>query len=418
MSSILAVFCGCMCKNVQQNKHTFPDPHILNNRGPDANNSLRWNRDSFLTIWECRHLSVKIGIPGSLFYFRFASFWKSFFMNLGLDVVISGPTNRRILDDGVKSCVDETCLPIKLFFGHVQNLKDRVDYILVPRFTSISKNEYICPEFGGLPDMVRHTLKGLPKLIDTEVNMRKSIRGGIRAAVEVGAMLGADRRKTVKAYQLAAQNFRRDQFFVEFAESVQRSGGRPGLVCQKGENCPRFGSGCDGTGETFPRPAAGTAGPSPCRSACRRKLCVGVIGHPYTVYDRYISMDLLGKLARYEVLARTIETVDEADINRQASALAKPMFWNHGRLAYGAALHMAESGQVDGFIFLTSFGCGIDSFVNDLIERHVRRRYSIPLITMTIDEHTGEAGFNTRLEAFIDMLQWRRQNEGHISASG
>jgi predicted nucleotide-binding protein (sugar kinase/HSP70/actin superfamily) len=143
-----------------------------------------------------------------------------------------------------------------------------------------------------------------------------------------------------------------------------------------------------------------------------------VIGHPYNVYDRYISMDLLRKLVNRGVEARTIETVDEADINRHASRLQKPMFWNYGRMAYGAALHMAESGEVDGFICLTSFGCGIDSFVNDLIERHIRRRYGIPLITMTVDEHSGEAGFNTRLEAFIDMLQWRRQNEDHISASG
>jgi len=359
-------------------------------------------------------LGAKIGIPGSLFYYRFASFWESFFTTLGFEVVVSDPTNKRILDDGVKSCVDEACLPIKLFYGHVLNLKDRVDYILVPRFTSISKNEYICPEFGGLPDMIRHTLKGLPKLIDTEVNMRKSARGGIKAAVEIGEVLGVDRRRTLRAFELAALNFRRDQFFTEFAESVQREDDSSCLECQKGENCP-----CPESqkSENCPRPGsicAGTGEPS----LQNRRLCVGVIGHAYTVYDRYISMDLLRKLARHGVEARTIETVDEADINRHASTLPKPMFWNHGRLAYGAALHMAESSEVDGFIFLSSFGCGIDSFVNDLIERHVRRRFGIPLITMTIDEHTGEAGFNTRLEAFIDMLQWRRQNEGHVSASG
>ena len=374
-------------------------------------------------------MCAKIGIPRSLFYYRFAPFWEIFFSALGAEAVFSDPTNKRILDDGVRSCVDEACLPIKLFYGHVLNLKDRVDYILVPRFTSISKNEYICPEFGGLPDMIRHNLKGLPSLIDTEVNMRNSARGGLEAAVEIGAMIGADRRKAAKALRLASQNFRKDSFYTEFKKKVlkgenrvqadagkvetiperacQKSENRPQTECQKGENCPQLKS---QESENCPRPKS--------RKGENCPLCVGVIGHPYNVYDRYISMDLLRKLVNRGVEARTIETVDEADINRHASRLQKPMFWNYGRMAYGAALHMAESGEVDGFICLTSFGCGIDSFVNDLIERHIRRRYGIPLITMTVDEHSGEAGFNTRLEAFIDMLQWRRQNEDHISASG
>ena len=32
----------------------------------------------------------------------------------------------------------------------------------------------------------------------------------------------------------------------------------------------------------------------------------------------------------------------------------------------------------------------------------------MPLLNLTIDEHTGEAGFVTRLEAFVDML-FRKQ---------
>ncbi len=28
-------------------------------------------------------------------------------------------------------------------------------------------------------------------------------------------------------------------------------------------------------------------------------------------------------------------------------------------------------------------------------------------MTLNLDEHTGEAGLITRLEAFIDMIQWR-----------
>ena len=94
------------------------------------------------------------------------------------------------------------------------------------------------------------------------------------------------------------------------------------------------------------------------------------------------------------------------------------MCWYYGRTAYGAAVQLAPQGEIDGMICVTSFGCGVDSVVNDLIERRIRKEYQIPIIIMTIDEHSGEAGFNTRLEAFVDMLQWRRENENYISTPG
>lgn len=354
-------------------------------------------------------LCVKVGIPRSLFYYKFISFWEKFFAELGAEVVVSEQTNKRILDDGVRACVDEACLPIKLFYGHVINLKNRVDYILVPRFTSISKKEYICPEFGGLPDMIRNTLKDLPYLIDTEVNLRNSKRGGLKAAIQTGAILGVDRRTAVRAYKSALEFGDGSHLFTGGDSAISGDGSHVSASVyssmimdstnksQKGENRPQGEK-----GENRPQ-------------GCYR---IAVIGHPYNIYDRYISMDLLGKLARYGVEVRTIEMVDEAQINSQAALLEKPMFWNYGRMAYGAALHLAEAGMIDGFICVTSFGCGIDSFVNDLIERSIRKKYNIPFITMTIDEHTGEAGFNTRLEAFVDMLRWRNRNENYISAFG
>lgn len=327
-------------------------------------------------------MHYKIGIPRSLFYYKFITLWETFLSELGFEVIVSDLTNKRILDDGVKICVDEACLPIKLCHGHVMNLKDRVDYILIPRFTSISRGEYICPEFGGLPDMIRHTIAGLPKIIDTEINMRRSDQGAIKAAIEAAAFLGRDKRAAKKAFDKALRSqkdFSR-QFLngdIPFFKEISRT------VPELSRTVP---------------------------------LKVGVIGHPYNVYDRYVSMDLIGKLKKLGIEAVTVEMVRESDINYWASMLRKPAFWNFGRKAYGAALYMAASGRVDGMICVTSFGCGIDSFIYYLIERAIKEKYDIPLITITLDEHSGEAGFNTRLEAFIDMLRWRRSNENYIPA--
>jgi predicted nucleotide-binding protein (sugar kinase/HSP70/actin superfamily) len=32
------------------------------------------------------------------------------------------------------------------------------------------------------------------------------------------------------------------------------------------------------------------------------------------------------------------------------------------------------------------------------------------LLNLTLDEHTGRAGLETRVEAFIDLLHWRKKN--------
>jgi predicted nucleotide-binding protein (sugar kinase/HSP70/actin superfamily) len=74
--------------------------------------------------------------------------------------------------------------------------------------------------------------------------------------------------------------------------------------------------------------------------------------------------------------------------------------------AAGKRADMLENNMVDGIIFLSSFACGIDSFIlKNCLQRYNRRQYKIPYTLITVDEHTGHAGFNTRLEAFLDMIR-------------
>jgi len=37
--------------------------------------------------------------------------------------------------------------------------------------------------------------------------------------------------------------------------------------------------------------------------------------------------------------------------------------------------------------------------------------YGMPVLPLVVDEQTGEAGFQTILEAFIDMLKIKRESE-------
>jgi len=74
----------------------------------------------------------------------------------------------------------------------------------------------------------------------------------------------------------------------------------------------------------------------------------------------------------------------------------------------GTAAYYMLNHKVDGIIALSAFGCGPDSLMVDEIRYHAKNK-NVPMIVLTIDEHTGEAGFVTRLEAFIDMLVRRKR---------
>ena len=129
-------------------------------------------------------MKKKIGIPRALLNHKFSPMWETFFSILGLEVCLSPMTTRKILEDGIRHTVDEACLPVKVFSGHVIYLRDKVDYIFVPRMASIEKGNFICAKFLGLPDVIRNWIPDIPPVITVDVDLtRKSWR---RSMYELG----------------------------------------------------------------------------------------------------------------------------------------------------------------------------------------------------------------------------------------
>jgi benzoyl-CoA reductase/2-hydroxyglutaryl-CoA dehydratase subunit BcrC/BadD/HgdB len=63
-----------------------------------------------------------------------------------------------------------------------------------------------------------------------------------------------------------------------------------------------------------------------------------------------------------------------------------------------------ERGSVDGLVAVVAFGCAPDSGLAPELGQAARQA-GLPMLTLTLDEHSGEAGLVTRLEAFVDMLE-------------
>ena len=328
-------------------------------------------------------MAVKVGIPRGMYFYKYYPFIQTFLTELGAEVVPSLETTKEILDKGVLYCIDDACLPVKVYHGHAYNLKDKVDYMLVPRLTSVSTGEYICPKFGGLPEMVKYSVPDLPPLIDTEINLLKN------------------RRELVKAlYKMA--------FSLKFKNPVK---------INKGINSAHNAH------EVFKSAVYGGNTPDCVISAIphtsyKMKARIGLIGHPYLLYDNFINMSLIKKLRERGVEIITPDMIDPHIINERCMELSKRMYWSSGKSLIGSALYIMDNSSIDGMLALTAFGCGVDSLAGEFIERQARRYYKKPYMVLNIDEHTGDAGFNTRLEAFFDLLDWRNSNAAYLSAHG
>jgi predicted nucleotide-binding protein (sugar kinase/HSP70/actin superfamily) len=328
-----------------------------------------------------------IGIPRTLLYFSYSPLWRRFFEELGARVVESSPSAKPILDAGVKTAVGDACVPIKLMHGHVMDLVRRgLDCILLPRVVCTNGRTVYCPKFLGLPDMIRSSIEGLPRLIDVRYDSRRGPHEAQRAATEVGKLFTGDRERILGALRAGREELRR------YRELLGKGLG------------PEEALSVLGYGGTEGRGGFRTEDPGDGHS-----LRLAVIGYPYVVYDSFISLNLLAKLQRLGAGVVTSESVAPGDLAAHRPELGKDLFWTYSEEAVMAGYHyLHRPDLVDGVIHLTAFGCGPDSIADKLLELKAQELGDVPFMSLMIDEHTGEAGMLTRLEAFTDMARRKR----------
>ncbi|NLA26164.1 MAG: hypothetical protein GX878_02090 [Firmicutes bacterium] len=105
----------------------------------------------------------------------------------------------------------------------------------------------------------------------------------------------------------------------------------------------------------------------------------------------------------------TPERVPPGEMLRMSRVLPQNFFWHYSnRVCWSSLYYLDEPGRVEGIIHVTAFGCGPDAMVDKFVELEAKKK-KVPFLTLTIDEHTGEGGIQTRLEAFVDMLRAGRE---------
>lgn len=154
-----------------------------------------------------------------------------------------------------------------------------------------------------------------------------------------------------------------------------------------------------------------------------KPLKVGIVGEIYTTIEPYANFELERILGNKGIEVERKVTVSDWIINdmirkglhlprdssyiKASEAYLRRMVGGHSQHTIGNSVIHAKEGY-DGLIHLYPLGC-MPEIVSQAILPAVEEDYQIPIMTIIRDEMTGEAGFVTRLEAFVDLLKKRRE---------
>ncbi len=323
-----------------------------------------------------------IGIPRGMSYYEHYPFWYGFFNALGIKVILSDKTTKQTVSKGAALVVTETCLPIKIFVGHVVELLEKgVKRIFVPSLQSIAPKIYNCSKIRGLPDLIRNIIKEDFELIEPTLDKSEKNHGFydlLKGSVKCFGITDFEiiRKASKEGWKLYNNFHTMMRNGISYKDALKNA--LLGKIILKEENSTEY------------------------------PINVALVAHGYDVFDDQASMKIFDKLKKMGVkVYSSCQLTDEQKIEG-LSALNQKMYWANELDMTGTAGHYLKDNNIDGMITVNSFGCGPDSLMIEKIVRKAKE-YNKPLLCLTIDEHTGEAGFVTRLEAFVDMLYRKKR---------
>lgn len=294
-----------------------------------------------------------IGIPKAFLYYRYHILWKNFFTNLGFKIITSEDTTKEIIELGKKYSIDESCLSSKIYMGHVASLKDKSDYILIPRVENYGKGEKVCVKFNATYDLVKNLFQDY-QILDYNIEQTKQHYESL-SLIKLGLKLTKNPFKVLKSYYMARK-------------------------CEKKYNKTRQLEQAKVIANTNPK--------------------VLIVSHPYNIYDNYIGKPIINKLRSLGIDIVYADKLDRKTAKLYAHNLSPTLYWTYSKELIGAIGYYQYS--VDGILFLSSFPCGPDSLVNELILRKIT---NIPMTNILVDELTASTGLETRLESFADIIK-------------
>lgn len=313
-----------------------------------------------------------IGLNLSFLTYSLLPLYTTFFNKLGFNVLL--PV--KALHQGIKYQGAAFCYPAALAHGFFFDLlNSKPDYLFLPQVSEMYVTHAISrePEHQStcfilqaepyyLKTAFKEYLAGRRLIIPT-LNFSKGFRAAEGDFVRVARSLGARKKDAVIAYSQAC----------DAQEDFNRR------LKQAGEEL------------------LGNLQDNP------EDIAVVIFGRPYNAFCPDMNMGIPNKFASrgIHVVSFDLLPYETLDYSGPAELYGKNLTWAFGQMILRAASFTKLHKQLFG-VYITNFSCGPDSFLLTYFREIMKDK---PSLTIEIDSHTADAGVNTRIEAFLDIVQ-------------
>lgn len=296
---------------------------------------------------------IKIGIPRAMLYYRYGVLWKNFFELLGLNVVLSPQTNREILTLGTNNTIDECCLSYKIYIGHALYLSKICDYILVSRVCDYGKKDKVCTRLNGTYDNLKHLIPQ-EQLIDYNINHTKR-KYEFFGFLKMGLKFTKNIPKIIYSYLYAKE--KQKQYDKNKANEEKNKLTKP-----------------------------------------NKKILI--MSHFYNIQDKFISNYITTYLENNNLIPIYSNNIDKKTATTYSEYFSNTLYWKYSKEMVGSFYYYQH--QIDGVIYISTYPCGVDALVNNLL---MLKNKDLPTLNLLIDENITELSLETKLESFIDIIK-------------
>lgn len=321
--------------------------------------------DDYFSLPDEENHKGKIGLNRSLSISSLLPLYSEFFAELGLEVVLPD----EVKEEGIQQETAAFCHPVEISHGYMYDLlsNNSYDYIFLPHIKGLfvengAEESMLCPLAQAEPYYLSSVWPELKKdnVFSPVLSFKDGYESAVSQFVKVAKDLGFSEEAAKKAYQKAVKNQR------DFENHLKEMGNK--VLEYLAEN------------------------PS--------EKAVVLFGRPYNAFVSEANMGIPHKFAsRGEIiLSFDMLPIDEIEVSDK-------MYWSMGQKIMKGANYVSEQTSLFG-AYITNFSCGPDSF---LINYFRDENGSKPSLTLELDSHTADAGLNTRIEAFLDVVDSYRK---------
>ncbi|MBC2581378.1 2-hydroxyglutaryl-CoA dehydratase [Clostridium sp. DJ247] len=345
---------------------------------------------------------------------------KALFDGLGLDYIIPPLSNKAALEIGSLYSPEEICLPFKIMIGnYIESIKQGADTILIVGSCGPCR-------FGEYCELQINLLKKLGYNL-TFIVLDSPGDIGIKELFNRLIMLTSNSKKS----KLEKLKVLKDAYtIINLMDKLEKNVKLlSGYEVTKGQ-CRKILNQCQKEAFNCKTPLEminhikkyGKLLKEVPIDKTKKPLKIAIIGEIYTVIEPFSNLYIEDKLMEYGVAsnrhltpswwvkntALTTVKLNSLDIRRASKEYLPLYIGGHARECIGEAVLAKEQG-FDGAIQIFPMGC-MPEIVSKAILPTISKDKDFPILTLVVDEMTGEAGYITRIEAFIDLLERRRDN--------